>query len=101
MKKRDTLAWLRKHAPRQELRGRTIHVEPIYEKLGKLLCEIRERRELTQAQVAASCKWGRASIANIEHGKQRILLHNLPALAAVLGVSLHDILDEIFPVKDN
>lgn len=56
----------------------------LYSKLGELVRAHRERLGRTQLAVAEATGLSRASIANIEKGRQRILLHQLYALAAAL-----------------
>lgn len=68
-------------------------LEPFYEALGRRVSEARERRGLTQAQVAAQLTppVTRASVANVEAGKQRVLAHTLVALATILDVPVTDL----------
>lgn len=51
-------------------------IEPEYKNLGRKLRVLREKRGLTQAQVAKLFSISRPSIVNIENGKQRVLYHN-------------------------
>src|SRR6185503_909091 len=66
---------------------------------GRQLRGHRERRHMTQQQLGQSLTppTTRASIANIEAGKQRVLVHTLVQLADVLGLAL----DELLPQKEN
>lgn len=68
--------------------------EPFYEALGRRVAEARERRGLTQAQLAGQLAQPvtRASIANVESGKQRVLAHTLVDLASILGVPVTDLI---------
>jgi transcriptional regulator with XRE-family HTH domain len=56
----------------------------------------RDKLHLTQQKVgdALEPRATRASIANIEAGKQRVLVHTLVQLASVLEVSVVDLLPE-------
>lgn len=58
--------------------------DPIYKAFGNAISTRRKALGLTQAQLASKVKVSRASIANIESGRQNILLHHVYALAAAL-----------------
>lgn len=63
-------------------------VQTIYRRLG---ARIRRRRHwigLTQAQLAVRVKLSRASIANIETGHQRLLLHQVDTFARALRTTM-------------
>jgi transcriptional regulator with XRE-family HTH domain len=68
-------------------------IEPFYEGLGLKIHGIREKRNMTQAQLGLSLDppSTRASIANIENGKQRVLAHTLSQLARSLGVEVAEL----------
>jgi transcriptional regulator with XRE-family HTH domain len=64
----------------------------LYASLGEL---IRRRRKLigsTQATLAAQVGLTRASIANIECGRQKVMVHQLYQLAAALDLPVSDLL---------
>ncbi len=65
-------------------------IEPFYKDLGANIHDAREEREMTQAQLGQVLNppATRASIANIENGKQRVLVHTLVQLAKVLDVEI-------------
>jgi len=65
-------------------------IEPFYQTLGSKIQQTREKRKMTQAQLGMSLNppSTRASIANIENGKQRVLAHTLAQLADALGVKI-------------
>lgn len=58
--------------------------DPVYKAFGNAVSTRRKALALTQAQLASKVKMSRASIANIESGRQNILLHHVYALAAAL-----------------
>jgi transcriptional regulator with XRE-family HTH domain len=58
--------------------------DPIYRAFGKAVSARRKALALTQAHLASKVKMSRASIANIESGRQNVLLHHVYALAAAL-----------------
>jgi transcriptional regulator with XRE-family HTH domain len=71
------------------------HIEPFYSELGKRVLELRTRRGMTQERLGALLEppATRASIANIEGGKQRVLVHTLLQLATALQVDADELLD--------
>lgn len=58
--------------------------DPVYKAFGSAVSTRRRALALTQAQLASKVRMSRASIANIESGRQNILLHHVYALAAAL-----------------
>lgn len=58
--------------------------DPVYKAFGNAVSTRRKALSLTQAQLAGKVKMSRASIANIESGRQNILLHHVYALATAL-----------------
>lgn len=63
----------------------------IYRRIGRVVAERRVSLGLTQGHVAEMLGLSRASLANIETGRQRILVHQLFAL--VTALKLNSILD--------
>jgi transcriptional regulator with XRE-family HTH domain len=59
----------------------------IYRALGRAVARRRHELVLTQAQVANQIGLSRASLANIESGRQKVLLHQVYLLAAALRLS--------------
>lgn len=68
---------------------------PIYAALGDLVRKHRESQEMSQVSLAKRVGLSRASVANIEKGRQRIPLHHLYRLAHALGVNAHTLLPDI------
>src|SRR5262245_66476690 len=66
----------------------------LYSQLGQLVQRHRERLGLNQVEVARAIGLSRASIANIETGRQRIPIHHLYRLARALRVDVHALLPE-------
>jgi transcriptional regulator with XRE-family HTH domain len=58
--------------------------DPVYRAFGNAVTARRKALALTQAQLASKVSMSRASIANIERGRQNVLLHHVYALAAAL-----------------
>ena len=59
--------------------------EALYKAFGSAVSTRRKALNLTQAELAGRVSMSRASIANIESGRQNILLHHVYALAAALN----------------
>lgn len=70
--------------------------QAFYSSLGRRLQDSRKARGLTQEQLGTLLKppLTRASIANIEAGKQGVLVHTLVQLAGALQVGISDLLSE-------
>lgn len=64
----------------------------MYARLGQLVRQHRERLNLSQQALADAIKLSRASIANIEAGRQHIALHQLYRLARALKVDASTLL---------
>jgi len=58
--------------------------EPIYNAFGKAVATRRRTLGWTQSELARRVGISRASIANIEGGRQSVLLHHVYALASAL-----------------
>jgi transcriptional regulator with XRE-family HTH domain len=71
-------------------------VEPFYSDVGRRIRGERIKIGMTQEQLGRllSPPTSRVSVANIEHGNQRILSHTLVQLAAALNVEVADILPQ-------
>jgi len=70
----------------------------VYRRLGSLAAARRRGQGLTQEAVGERVGLSRASIANIEAGKQRILLHTIYALLDALSLHrLEDLLPQPSP----
>lgn len=56
-----------------------------YQRLGGRIATIRRERNITQDRLAAAVGLSRASVANVEAGRQALAVHMLIAFASVLG----------------
>lgn len=72
-----------------------MRVEPEYAVFGKILRKHRLGKKLSQEQLAALTDLTRTSIANIETGKQRVMLRDALILSGTLEFSLDEIKVEI------
>lgn len=66
--------------------------EPIYKEIGGIIRALRRRADKAQTVLAGQLGISRATLANIETGRQRILVHQLYAIAKALEVKLDDLL---------
>lgn len=69
-------------------------IEPFYAEIGRRIQKLRNNKHLSQEALGLLLDppVTRASIANIEAGKQRILAHTLVQLAEALRAELTDII---------
>lgn len=58
--------------------------EKIYEELGETIKRLRKEVGYTQARLSSQAGISRASLANIEAGRQQILVHHLYTIALAL-----------------
>jgi len=63
-----------------------VDADTLYAEFGRLVREHRRRLRLTQIQLATHVGLTRTSITNIEQGRQKVLLHQVFAIAESLGV---------------
>lgn len=64
----------------------------LYRRIGGLVREHRKQRQLTQEALSQGIGMSRAALANIEAGRQQMLVHQLYAIARVLEVKLAELL---------
>lgn len=75
--------------------------DELYRGLGQALAKARRDRGLSQAAVAARIGLTRASLANLESGRQRVLLHHLYRLVTALELaSILDLAPETWSFDD-
>ena len=65
---------------------------PIYKEIGARIRSRRKELRLTQETLASRLGLSRASLANIETGRQSVLVHRLYPIAQVLSLSVADLL---------
>jgi len=75
--------------------GRPVNREPFYVELGERIRALRLERNWSQEHVAMSLGQSRASMANIEAGRQRVYAHQILLLAALFDVEAA----QLFAVK--
>lgn len=74
---------------------------PRQERLVKRIAEARRQAGLTQTVVAKRLGRYQPFIANIETGQRRVDLIELIELADIIGLDLHDLIDDIRSVSEN
>lgn len=69
-------------------------LEPFYLELGQRIQGFRKRAGMTQEALGAAIHppLTRASVANIENAKQRVLTHTIMMIASALGVPIEALL---------
>lgn len=65
---------------------------PFYKHVGTCISRLRKQRKWTQETLARHLDLSRASLANIEVGRQNVLLHHLYHIAGTLQVDMADLL---------
>lgn len=70
---------------------------PLYKNIGKVIRAHRRGRDDSMSQDVLAKRMGisRATLANIETGRQRIYVHQLYAIANILEIKLQDLLPKI------
>lgn len=69
-----------------------IRIEAVYKHIGSIMREVRLRRGWTGEQMAGKLGWSRPTIVNIENGRQRVTLHDVPRIARALGITIRSLL---------
>jgi transcriptional regulator with XRE-family HTH domain len=69
-------------------------LEPIYKTIGSIIRQRRRRLELPQTTLAGLLGISRATLANIETGRQRILVHHLYGFAEALNMKPGELLPQ-------
>jgi transcriptional regulator with XRE-family HTH domain len=67
-------------------------IDPIYKHIGALIKTRRKTLGLKQETLARTLRISRGSLANIETGRQNVLVHNLYKFAAALKLTPFDLL---------
>jgi transcriptional regulator with XRE-family HTH domain len=70
-------------------------LKDLYQIIGKGVRELRDLKGLTQADLSAKTNINRATISNIESGKQQVSLHYLYLIAKALEVEAKEFLPSV------
>lgn len=65
-----------------------VEIEPIYQRMGAAVRELRLEAGWTQEDLACQIGLTRTSITNIEVGRQRLMMHQVVELADVFAVTV-------------
>ena len=71
-------------------------IEDCYLTFGRNLRRVRLSRKFSQHKLAAATGVSRSTVMNLEAGRQRVLVHDVIAYAAALGVSHTQLLRSVF-----
>lgn len=74
-----------------------VSVPDVYRLVGERIRGERNRRNLTQEELATRVRLKRTSITNIEKGRQKLLLHTFVEIAAALSISPRDLIAVLEP----
>ena len=66
--------------------------DPFYRLVGERIAQARRRQQLTQKGLAPAVRLSRASVANIEKGRQAVAVHVLVKFSQALGVPVADLI---------
>ena len=66
--------------------------DEFYRLVGERIAQARRRQQLTQKGLAPAIGLSRASVANVEKGRQAVALHVLVKLSQALGVPVADLI---------
>jgi transcriptional regulator with XRE-family HTH domain len=78
-----------------------ISAPEIYRVIGQRVRAERQKRKLTQDELAERVQLTRTSITNIERGRQKLLLHTLFAFAAAFEIEAKELLTDIAVHSDH
>lgn len=68
--------------------------QSFYQELGRRIREARKKGHLTQEALASKIALTRATVTNIEKGRQQLLVHTLVGIADALGIPPESLLPE-------
>jgi transcriptional regulator with XRE-family HTH domain len=74
-----------------------VATHPIYKQIGVTIQQRRKKLGLKQVKVASDLGISRGSLANIETGRQSVLVHQLYRFAEVLDLAPTDLLPPALP----
>ena len=72
----------------------SVLAEQIQKQFGARMRTLRQRKGLSQEELAYSCNLDRTYIGSVERGERNISLVNIHAIASALGVSPKELFDE-------
>lgn len=72
-----------------------MNIQALYRQIGSTIKRRRKQLGLTQEQLAKQMSTSRASLANVETGRQNVLVHQLYSFAANLDLTVEDLLPPV------
>jgi transcriptional regulator with XRE-family HTH domain len=69
--------------------------EDIISKYGQAIRALRQRKDISQEQLADLCGLHRTYISDVELGKRNVSLENIDKIATALDMNVSDILIEV------
>jgi transcriptional regulator with XRE-family HTH domain len=72
--------------------NKDMNPDPIYKDIGAIIRARRKALKLTQDKLSKKLRISRGALANIETGRQNILVHQLYNYATELGLTVNDLL---------
>lgn len=76
-----------------------MNTELLYRHIGTTIKQKRKKLEWTQEELARRMAMSRAALANIETGRQNVLVHQLYGFATALGLRVEDLLPQADKVE--
>lgn len=84
------------------IHSKAVDADALYLAIGRRIRSERLKKGLSQSELGAASELTRASIANLEQGRQRIPLHRLYGIATALGTDVSTLLPPTaFAVTDS
>lgn len=74
--------------------------DSLYRLFGDRVRELREKKSVTQEELARRVDLSRTSITNIEKGRQRVLLHQAVDIAYALDANVRELMPKAEKVED-
>lgn len=78
-----------------------MNIEALYRHIGSTIKLKRKQLGLTQEQLANRMATSRASLANIETGRQNVLVHQLYSFAEKLDLKIEDLLPPVIAIESD
>ena len=75
-------------------------VPGFYEEFGRRVREARELKGISQRELAERLRMTRSSVANVEAGRQRVLVHQAVQIAEAIGVQVYDLIPAVLSLID-
>jgi transcriptional regulator with XRE-family HTH domain len=69
--------------------------QDLLKRFGERVRNLRKARGLSQEAFASECGLDRTYVGGIERGERNVALRNLSAIAAALGITLAQLLDDV------